>query len=246
MSRKEFDDSYWKLLSVIAPGLKYSQSIYEEVLRQHSALAAKWLDLGCGHKLLPVWRAKEEKNLIGNSEFIVGIDYDYLSLASYTNMKNKCRGDIAELPFYDNTFDLVTSNMVFEHLDKPEKQLREISRVLIKGGKLIFHTPNILSYATLIATAVPKSLKTRLVRILQGRKEEDVFSTYYKVNSVSQIRKLAKLCNFRIIQTRLICSSPELAICLPLAFIEVIWIRFLMSKFGRPLRNNIIAILEKV
>lgn len=41
------------------------------------------------------------------------------------------------LPFDDNSFDLIISNQVFEHIPDYKKSLEEIHRVLKPGGKLI-------------------------------------------------------------------------------------------------------------
>jgi len=246
MNREIFHKIYWKLQSIIAPGLKYSQTIYEDVLNAYSKKSFKWLDLGCGHQLLPSWRFEQEIKLINSKEkLIIGIDYDYLSLTKHKTIVNKIRGNITKLPFSDSTFDLITSNMVFEHLDNPEEQLKEISRVLSKGGKLIFHTPNKLSYSTLAAMLIPESIKDRLVYILQGRKEEDVFPAYYKINSPSKIKEIAALSGFNISKIKMICTSAQFVILPPLVFFELIWIRVLMSRVGKPFRTNIIAILEK-
>lgn len=246
MSRDIFFKIYWKLQSIIAPGLKYSQTIYEDVLREHCGESFSWLDLGCGHQLLPPWRFEQEKNLINRKgKLIVGIDYDYLSLTKHKTITNLVRGNISKLPFPDNTFDIITSNMVFEHLENPEEQLKEIFRVLSRGGKLIFHTPNKLGYTTLAAMMIPEAIKGRLVYILQGRKEEDVFPAYYKINSPTKIKEIAALSKFKVLKIKMICTSAQFVIIPPLVFLELIWIRFLMSKAGRPLRTNIIAILEK-
>lgn len=245
MNRQTFFKIYWKLQSIIVPGLKYSQTIYEEVLNEHSEENIKWLDLGCGHNLLPPWRLKQEETLISKARLIVGIDYDFLSLTKHKTIKNKLRGDITNLPFPDNTFDLITSNMVFEHLDNPEKQLKEISRVLSKGGRLIFHTPYKFGYAAVMARMIPESIKDRLVYILEGRKEEDVFPTFYKINTSSEISKLAKVSGLNILKLKRICSSAQFVILPPIVLFELIWIKFLMSKAGKSMRTNIIAILEK-
>lgn len=245
MNRQVFYKIYGKLQPIVAPGLKYSQNIYEDVLNEHCTNAIKWLDLGCGHHLLSPWRMEQEKALISKAKLIVGIDYDYLSLTKHKTIKNKLRGDITQLPFPDNTFDLITSNMVFEHLDNPEKQLKEISRVLSKGGKLIFHTPNNFGYTTLLARMIPEIIKDKLVYILQGREEEDVFPAYYRINSPSKIRKIAIASGFNVSKTKMICSSAQFIILPPIVFFELIWIRFLMSRVGKSLRTNIIAILEK-
>jgi hypothetical protein len=36
---------YWRLERTIAPGLRYSQLVYEEVLRRHVQNSTAWLDL---------------------------------------------------------------------------------------------------------------------------------------------------------------------------------------------------------
>lgn len=47
-----------------------------------------------------------------------------------------------ELPFSDNTFDVVHSNHVFEHLADPQKACMEAFRVLKKGGIFFLEVPN--------------------------------------------------------------------------------------------------------
>ena len=236
---------YWKSQSIIAPKLKYSQYIYEEILAGNCQTNYIWLDLGCGHQLLPPWRYDEEKILVKKCKTIVGLDYDFHSLTKHRTIENKIRGDISNLPFSDNSFDLITSNMVLEHLNRPEIQLKEIHRILKPGGKLIFHTPNKLSYTTVMARLIPERIKDKLIFLLQSRKEEDVFPAFYKINSRSEIEKLSEQCGFRVKKIRMICSSAQFAIIPPIVILELLWIRLLMTKPMRWLRNNIIAILEK-
>jgi SAM-dependent methyltransferase len=50
--------------------------------------------------------------------------------------------DGGPLPFEDDSFDLVTSFQVIEHLEDPVPWLREIARVLRAGGSAILTTPN--------------------------------------------------------------------------------------------------------
>jgi SAM-dependent methyltransferase len=246
MDRKIFYNIYRKIQSVIAPRLRYSQEIYEEVLSEYCSNSIQWLDLGCGHKLLPTWRLENEKKLVGSAKLIAGIDADYGSLAKHKTIKKRVCGDICRLPFVDNTFDLITSNMVFEHLEIPEEQLREISRILKKGGRLIFHTPNKHGYTTFLARILPEFVKSSLVYLLQGRKEEDVFPAYYRINSRYEITKAGDLVGLKIADFKLFCSSAQLVIFPPLVVFELIWIRFLMSRCGKPFRTNIIAVMEKV
>ncbi len=53
-------------------------------------------------------------------------------------------GDVCDMPFADNTFDLVAACELIEHLDKEqqEKMLSEIARVLKPGGITVITTPD--------------------------------------------------------------------------------------------------------
>ena len=51
-------------------------------------------------------------------------------------------GSILDLQFPDATFDLVTCFETIEHLDDPDRALREIRRVLKADGTLLISTPN--------------------------------------------------------------------------------------------------------
>ena len=50
-----------------------------------------------------------------------------------------------DLPYDDNTFDLVTCTEVIEHLENYRKAVRKVYRVLTPGGVAIFTTPNVLN-----------------------------------------------------------------------------------------------------
>ena len=245
MKRKLFLNIYWKLQSFIAPNLRYSQNIFEDILTKYCNPGNVWLDVGCGRQLLSSWRYQQEIELVSMTKSIVGIDYDYWSLTKHKTIKNRVRGDITKLPFPNDSFDLITSNMVFEHLDNPADQLIEISRVLKPEGKLIFHTPNTLGYSTIIAKVIPEAIKDKIIGLLSGRKEEDVFPAFYRINSPSRITKLAKESGLKIVKISMICSSALLVIFPPIVFFELLWIRLLMTGIMKPFRTNIIAILEK-
>lgn len=75
--RKFFDKIYWKMKGYIAPSMKYAQTLYEETLAFHISSDTEWLDLECGHNVLPPWRSKEEKSLVKHSKRTVGMDYDF-------------------------------------------------------------------------------------------------------------------------------------------------------------------------
>jgi len=244
--RKSIHNVYRRIQGIIVPKLQYSQYLYEDILKSYVHHDTnKWLDLGCGRSILPSWRSDEEKYLLKKCSIVVGIDYDLHSLKDHNGISLKIRGNISKLPFKDNSFDLATANMVVEHLDNPEVQMREVNRILRSGGLFIFHTPNVISYSVIIGRLLPNILKDKLAYIFHGRKGEDIFKTYYRANSRKRIACLAKKNGFDVLKTKMIVSSAVCATIPPLAIVELIWIRILMTRPFKSLRTNIIAILKK-
>jgi SAM-dependent methyltransferase len=236
---------YWAMRGVIAPRLKYSQYLYEDVLEDLVRPGTRWLDLGCGHQVLPSWRERQERVLVARCRTVVGLDYDLPSLARHRSIDRKVRGDMSRLPFADESFDLVTANMVVEHLDDPRAQFAEISRVLRPGGSFLFHTPNALGYFAVLARLVPRAIKLKLVYLLDGRTPDDVFPAFYRANSRRRIDALAASTDLRVDQFRLVVSDAMFAPVPPLALVELLWLRVLMTRRFRPLRTNIIAVMSK-
>ena len=105
------------------------------------------------------------------------------SLRKHLPIHRLVRGDIGVLPFAPASFDLVTLDMVVEHLDRPDLQFREVERVLRPDGVLLLHTPNALGYVTLINRCLPHGLSRRLAGYFDGREAGDVFPAHYRANS---------------------------------------------------------------
>jgi SAM-dependent methyltransferase len=244
-SRKWLYDLYARMQNVIAPTLRYSQRIYEDVLRTQVHGNTEWLDLGCGHQILPDWRASHEWELVRRCNRVVGLDADLDSLLKHKSIALRVAGEIGQLPFPEGSFNMVTANMVVEHLRAPAAQFQEIWRVLKPEGLFILHTPNARGYTTVAARVIPEFLKPRLVKLFEGRSPEDVFRTYYRANTDLEITRLSKSTGFEIVKLRMMVSSAQFVIVPPIAALELVWIRVLMTKTFKPLRTNILAILRK-
>jgi len=68
---------------------------------------------------------------------------------------NVVKGDMeAELPFNDNTFDVVLCVEGIEHVDAQHRLLREFHRVLAPGGTLLLSTPNLLCLRSRVACSL--------------------------------------------------------------------------------------------
>jgi SAM-dependent methyltransferase len=98
------------------------------------------------------------------------------------------------LPFVGESFDLVLSSWVLEHLFTPEQALAEMARVLVPGGSFIFLTPNAHSLPALLNRLLARvtRLQTRLVTWLYGRAAVDTFSVVYRANTAQTLRRLAQ------------------------------------------------------
>jgi ubiquinone/menaquinone biosynthesis C-methylase UbiE len=245
ISRKTLFTIYRWMKRVIAPTLRYSQEIYEDILETQVQENTEWLDVGCGHQILPEWRAAHEQELVRRCRRVVGLDVDSSSLIKHKSISVRVLGNINRMPFPDCSFNLVTANMVVEHLDAPATQFREVWRILKPGGLFIFHTPNARGYTTLAARLVPRSLKPRLAKLIDGRAEGDVFRTHYRANTTREITTLASRTGFEVVRLKMIVSSAQFIIIPPLAALELLWIRLLMTEMLKPARTNIVAILRK-
>jgi ubiquinone/menaquinone biosynthesis C-methylase UbiE len=130
----------------------------------------------------------------------VGVDLDMHSLKN-SEETNRVRADVARLPFPDGSFDLVTSNMVFEHLSDPLAVLKEANRVLGEGGVLIIHTASSRHYMLLagrvLSGILPRKTYMDLVSRYTGRKKQDIFPTTYRANTARKLSAMSSKAGFR-------------------------------------------------
>ncbi|HZE73307.1 MAG TPA: class I SAM-dependent methyltransferase [Pyrinomonadaceae bacterium] len=243
--RPTLEGIYWSMRRRITPTLQGSQDIYEGVLRSIIKPDIRWLDIGCGHQILSEWRGNVEPELIPPRGIVVGIDYDLPSLKTHRSISLLVRGDVVQLPFAADSFDLVTANMVVEHLENPEIQFAEISRVLKPGGSFLFHTPNARGYFAILRRLLPNQFARQLVSVFDGRDAGDVFPVQYKANTTSSIDRFAAAAHLEVTKTRMVVSEAVTQVFPPLAFFELLCIRALMTEPLRPFRTNIIALLTK-
>jgi SAM-dependent methyltransferase len=246
--RKTFFAFYYYVEGWLTPGLRNAQFAYHETLASFLSPGSRWLDIGCGRRLLPEWMPEAEKQeaaLHAKLPATFGLDSDFASLKDNHFVRHRVMGDSASLPFASSSLDLLTANMVVEHLPQPQALLSEARRVLKPQGIFLFHTPNALSYATIMARLVPERLKAGLIRFFEGRREEDVFPTLYRMNTSARVKKLAGGSGLRIVKLIRVESSAQTVMLGPLVLLELLWIRLLRFVGLRDLRSNLIVVLQK-
>lgn len=118
---------------------------YVELVTRYAAPRSKILDLGCGNGI--------SARLLNQADFdVVGADISPLFLAEARQWEHPqlryqvC--DVLELPFETETFDVICSNELIEHLPDVETALTEMIRVVRKGGRIVLSGPNLCSPLT--------------------------------------------------------------------------------------------------
>jgi 2-polyprenyl-3-methyl-5-hydroxy-6-metoxy-1,4-benzoquinol methylase len=161
---------------------------YGLTLRSYVQPGDKWLDVGCGYQILPIWAMPqdEQAQIVRSVAFLVGVDVDE-RISQHPLLTYRLKALGGALPFKDETFDLVTANMVVEHLEHPDTFLRDVRRVLRPGGRFLFHTPNYLYWLVFLASVTPEAIKKPIVWFLESRAEDDVFPTHYRINTPHRI-----------------------------------------------------------
>jgi SAM-dependent methyltransferase len=200
-------NAYRARYSQIRPGWRPSGDQLEAIVRGNVTRDSNVLDLGCGRGGVAeiIWR---------DVHLAAGIDPDLASLTSHRAAGMPVvRGVGENLPFVNDSFDLVVAVWVLEHLVDPLSTFIEVRRVLRPGGHFIFLTPNLrnpLMVLNRIGKALP-ALQRRLVPRVYGRDEADTFPVRYRANTEREIRSYAQGSGLRVHELRVVPDPTYLA-----------------------------------
>ncbi|MEO6392398.1 MAG: class I SAM-dependent methyltransferase, partial [Pyrinomonadaceae bacterium] len=111
---------------------------YVSFVRAMAPNAGKLLDIGCGGG----WSTFR---LAQNGYTSVGIDLAPKWEVQASDQCRLVRANAVQLPFRDESFDVVASYQTLEHTTDPARVLTEAIRVLRPGGTLCIIGPNLLS-----------------------------------------------------------------------------------------------------
>ena len=196
------------------------------------------LDAGCGRGTIYQYSWRHQVKLL------VGCDRGGVS--RNLNISGGVGADLGRLPFAQESFDVIFSRYVFEHLDYPETVMSEFSRVLKPGGKLILITPSKYHYVALVSRSSPHWFH-EMVGKLRGNAAQDIFPTRYRANSKPGLTQYAN--QARLTVKELVAKEVRpnyLLWSLPSFMLGMIYER-LVNRLNvlAPLRAVIIAVFEK-
>jgi ubiquinone/menaquinone biosynthesis C-methylase UbiE len=158
--RSEYDYAQWEYLR--------SPKALHALERAGVTLRGRVLDAGCGGGGTALSLAEE-------AGFAVGLDLDARFRGTGTRLREEkqvqgaafVQGDGQCLPFRDQSFDVVFSHSVIEHVGSAESYLRECHRVLRAGGVLYLSTAPFLSLA---GAHLPRLRPPLPIHLLLGRR----------------------------------------------------------------------------
>ncbi|WP_413577935.1 bifunctional 2-polyprenyl-6-hydroxyphenol methylase/3-demethylubiquinol 3-O-methyltransferase UbiG [Bdellovibrio sp. HCB290] len=119
-----------------------------EAIQKHIGPSAQILDMGCGGGFL-------SNDLAAAGHHVAGIDLSDSSLKvaesrDHTHSVKYQVGDVYQVPFPDQSFDVACAMDLLEHVSEPQRVLAEASRILRPGGLFFFNTFNKNQLANLV------------------------------------------------------------------------------------------------
>lgn len=166
------------------PASSHPYRILEREIEKHLHPGAVVLEIGCGRSapVLSMFRNRGAK--------LIGIDVVPFDLKDPEIGLVSC-SVTSMTPIESESISVAFSRSVMEHVEDVNQAYSEIKRVLKPGGVYIFLTPNFWDYGSLLSSVVPNFLHGKIVKLTEGRAEEDTFPTHYHSNTRLAIRRLS-------------------------------------------------------
>ncbi len=218
------------------PDYRFSNDVYEALIQKRLNGATRWVDLGCGRNDLV-------QELGVGCALALGVDRVLHPLLRPSASCGLLRADLCRLPLASASLEIVTGNMVLEHLPDPHSAFQEIHRILKPGGRLVMRTPNSLHPLSLITRLVPAKLKAALLQRLFGTQPEDLFPAYYRAN---RPRSLRRLCRASGLMHRKVQGLEDVHTAFsPFFFLSLLYYLIVRSYILHAWRTNFILIADQ-
>lgn len=192
--RNKYDNIYPE---VNYGGFTRTDTTIDFYTRIHSLITSDMIivDYGCGRGSAiidePNCYKSKIRNFKGHCQKVIGIDLD-VSASSNPNIDEFIHLENPyHIPLEDGSIDVILCDFVLEHINNPLVFEAEIRRILKPGGLFCARTTNKLGYVAFGSRIIPERMHQKLLKKLQPfRKTEDIFKTFYKMNSKKELNLL--------------------------------------------------------
>jgi SAM-dependent methyltransferase len=165
-----------------------------DLLRRALGPNATVLEAGCG-------RTTRLARFRDRIDRLAGVDLDESGGRMNESLDEFAVADLCgTLPFPDETFDLVYSNFVVEHLERPPAGFAEWHRVLRPGGSVVVVTSNRSNPLMAAARMLPQGLRTAIKGRGPGAAARDVFPALYRANTPGALTSQLGRAGFRPVE----------------------------------------------
>jgi SAM-dependent methyltransferase len=183
------------------PSYEPISSDYEELILSNLHRGMTVLDGGCGKSNgIP-------RKYLQDDSIAIALDVEAEALRHNTDYDSLCLGDLERLPFKYDTFDLIVTHQVIEHLRNPNAVFAEFARTLKKGGVLVIVTPNLYDPLIFGAKFTPQWLHRIFFKLMSGRDERGPhpasLNVYYRCNTIRSLDKQLNRKGFERQETRM-------------------------------------------
>lgn len=229
----------------VPPG-DYHENRYACLLDRCITSGVRWLDLGAGSRLHGAWIGPSPEDLAGRASLLVGVDRHGPHMRANPQLSAAVLGDATALPFRGRSFDVVTANMVVEHLEDPLVVFQEVARLLVPGGLFIVSTPNLKNPVVRLSAWLLGARARKLASYVVERRElEHIFLTYYRCNSTKAFEGLARGSGMTIVESQTFSSFPFTKNYRGFVVLEGGLIRLLDLRLFRGARSNLSVVLRR-
>ncbi|MDT5060264.1 MAG: hypothetical protein QOH63_723 [Acidobacteriota bacterium] len=144
-----YDQSFYAVVThftyALQPSAAARLNFIKGIVRSVPQTRASVADLGCGSGVILSEILMMKPQWTGHGLDISESSIRYARrLAAHKQVAGRANfrtGNIASLPYPDESLDLIVASEIIEHMPEPEKVVKEIARVLRPEGKLVLTMP---------------------------------------------------------------------------------------------------------
>lgn len=226
------------------PTLTFAMSRFSDHLDSQQNQTPVVLDVGCGN------RSDVSQYLRKEAEYkaiIHGIDIDDYAREN-PDIDQIYIGSAEDMPFADDSYDMVSSQFLLEHVEDARKTLQSMSRVLRKNGVLLITIPNPFSPESIATKSTPYSFHIFFKRWVQKvqNASRNTFPTRFAFKTVENIQETLYEFGFSSVEINYVAESYYRFRRRPVLGRVAIWYTNLLSWLHlKKLQSSVVIIAIK-